>query len=126
MSYKVGDYKGYSCFQLEDYQSIPAITDAIYITTTGSMYFGGVKVGKVQLPGYRVVDFDMGIYEAHKRAQETRKRETAVPAPASVADATVTLAVGEEQELTGTDEFFARIALAIEETLKGVKDFNGE
>lgn len=61
----------------------------------------------------------MGIYEAWKKARGTRQKEVAIPA--SVAMSTADLAIGEEVDLLGSDEFFARIALEIDETLKGAK-----
>ena len=66
----------------------------------------------------------MGVYtrgEAQKKV--AKKKEKAVPAPTCVA---TTAAIGPSGELSGADEFFARVALDIEETLKSAADFNYE
>ena len=124
MGYSIGTYKGYDCYQLGNGEKIPSAAGNIYVDSLGDMYYGGVRVGRLTLPGYNVKEFDMGIYEAKMRAKRTRDKEVAVPA--CVAECTsTTAAVGKEMELCGTDEFFARVALDIEETLKSAGKFNG-
>lgn len=124
MSYTVGKYQGFECYQLEPGENVPDTPDMIFIDDRGNMHYGGVKIGRVSFPNYSVKEFDMGIYEAKMRAKRTREKEVAVPA--CVAECTsTTAAVGQELELCGTDEFFARVALAIEETLKSASKFKG-
>ena len=126
MSYTVGKYQGFECYQLESGEVVPETPGAIYIDDKGNMHYGGVRIGRVALSNYSVKEFDMGIYEAKMRAKRTREKEVAVPASVAAAtEKTADLTIGQEVDLTGTDEFFARLALDIEETLKGVKDFNG-
>ena len=124
MSYTVGKYQGFECYQLEPGEKVPETPDKIFIDDKGNMHYGGVKIGRVALSNYSVKEFDMGIYEAKMRAKRTREKEVAVPACVAECTAT-TAAVGQELELCGTDEFFARVALAIEETLKSAGKFNG-
>lgn len=126
MSYTVGKYQGFECYQLESGEVVPDTPNMIFIDDRGNMHYGGVKIGRVSFPNYSVKEFDMGIYEAKMRAKRTREKEVAVPASVAAAtEKTADLTIGQEVDLNGTDEFFARVALAIEETLKGVKDFNG-
>ena len=126
MSYTVGKYQGFECYQLEPGEKVPETPDKIFIDDKGNMHYGGVKIGRVALSNYSVKEFDMGIYEAKMRAKRTREKEVAVPASVAAATEKATnLAIGQEVDLTGTDEFFARVALAIEETLKSAGKFNG-
>lgn len=124
----LGSYQGKECYEVSRLRDIPTDEECIYILgTNGAMYFGGTQVGKVNLNGYKVLEFDLEIYRRKKRkAEEMRKRtEYQVEVPACVADCTsTTSAVGEEMDLCGTDEFFARVALDIDETLKSAGKFN--
>ena len=121
----LGSYNGFECYEISRLRDIPTDEECIYILgTTGAMYFGGTQVGKVNLNGYRVLEFDL---ERHKRKKEEMRRKTsqstaaAVAVPACVAEST---AIAEGMDLCGTDEFFARVALAIDETLKSAGKFN--
>jgi hypothetical protein len=102
----------------------------IYILgTNGAMYFGGTQVGKVNLNGYKVLEFDLKIHERKKRKAEERRNAVSaqVAVPACVADCTsTTVAVGEEMDLCGTDEFFAKVALEIDEMLKSAGKFGND
>lgn len=125
----LGSYQGKECYEVSRLREIPTDEEHIYILgTNGAMYFGGTQVGKLNLNGYKVLEFDLEIHERKKRKAEERKRSTAeVAVPACVAECTATtVAVGEGMDLCGTDEFFARVALEIDEMLKGAKDFTGE
>ena len=71
----------------------------------------------------------MKIHERKKRkAEEYRQRTAAeVAVPACVADCTsTTVAVGEEMDLCGTEEFFAKVALEIDEMLKSAGKFGND
>jgi hypothetical protein len=124
----LGSYQGKECYEVSRLRDIPTDEEYIYVLgTNGAMYFGGTQVGKLNLNGYKVLEFDLEIYKRKKRkAEEMRKRtEYQVEVPACVADCTsTTVAVGEEMDLCGTDEFFARVALDIDETLKNAGKFN--
>ena len=118
----IGSYDGKNVYRVWDSKKIPTDTENLYVDGTGSIRFGGYRIG--QLKGMKVVEYDMGIYtrgEAQKKA--AKKKEKAVPAPSCVA---TTAAIGPNGELSGADEFFARVALDIEETLKSAADFNYE
>ena len=91
------------------------------------MYFGGTQVGKLNLNGYKVLEFDLEIYKRKKRkAEEYRQRTAAeVAVPACVAESTaIGTEVAEGMDLCGTDEFFARVALEIDEMLKNAGKFD--
>ena len=124
----LGSYAGKECYEVSRLRDIPTDEECIYILgTNGAMYFGGTQVGKLNLNGYKVLEFDLEIHERKKRkAEEYRLRTAEVAVPASVADATANLAVGEEMDLNGTDEFFARVALAIDEMLKSAGKFGND
>lgn len=125
----LGSYAGKECYEVSRLRDIPTDEEYIYILgTNGAMYFGGTQVGKLNLNGYKVLEFDLEIHERKKRkAQEYRERATAeVAIPACVAECTsTTVAVGETMDLCGTDEFFARVALEIDEVLKNAGKFDG-
>lgn len=118
----IGSYDGKNVYRVWDGEKIPADTTNLYVDGTGAIRFGGYRIGR--LNGLKVVEYDMGIYtrgEAQKKA--AKKKEKAVPAPTCVA---TTVAIGPNGELSGADEFFARVALDIEETLKHAGDFKSE
>lgn len=124
----LGSYQGKECYEVSRLRDIPTDEEYIYVLgTNGAMYFGGTQVGKLNLNGYKVLEFDLDIYKRKKRkAEELRQRTAAeVAVPACVADCTsTTVAVGEEMDLCGTDEFFARVALEIDEMLKNAGKFD--
>ena len=123
MGFEIGNYKGYKCYQLESRDQVPDTVGVIYVDTKGSMYYGGVRIGRLNPANYTVKEFDMGIYEAKMKARQHR-HEVAVPA--CVAESTaVGSEVSTEVNLCGTDEFFARVALEIDEILNGAGKFNG-
>lgn len=124
----LGSYDGKECYEVSSVRDLPTDEEYLYILgTNGAIYFGGTQVGKVNLNGYRVLEFDLKIHERKKRkAEEMRKCTAEVAVPACVADCTsTTVAVGEEMDLCGTDEFFARVALDIDEMLKSASKFDG-
>ena len=123
----LGSYQGKECYEVSRLRDIPTDEEYIYVLgTNGAMYFGGTQVGKLNLNGYKVLEFDLKIHERKKRkAEELRQRTAEVAVPACVADCTsTTVAVGEEMDLCGTDEFFARVALEIDEMLKNAGKFD--
>ena len=123
----LGSYNGFECYEVSSVRELPVDEECIYILgTNGAMYFGGTQVGKVNLNGYKVLEFDLEIYKRKKKREEENRKRTEIPVPACVADCTsTTSAVGEELDLCGTDEFFARVALDIDQTLKSAGKFNG-
>lgn len=125
----LGSYQGKECYEVSRLRDVPTDEKHIYVLgTNGAMYFGGMQVGKLNLNGYKVLEFDLQTYYEHKnrKAEELKRRTAAeVAVPACVADCTsTTVAVGEEMDLCGTDEFFARVALEIDEMLKNAGKFN--
>lgn len=125
----LGSYQGKECYEVSRLRDIPTDEEYIYVLgTNGAMYFGGTQVGKLNLNGYKVLEFDLDIYKrkAEELRRETSQRTAAeVAVPACVADCTsTTVAVGEEMDLCGTDEFFARVALEIDEMLKSAGKFD--
>ena len=129
----LGSYQGKECYEVSRLRDIPTDEEYIYVLgTNGAMYFGGTQVGKLNLNGYKVLEFDLKIHERKKRKAEELRRETSqrtaeVAVPACVADCTsTTVAVGEEMDLCGTDEFFARVALEIDEMLKSAGKFGND
>lgn len=124
----LGSYQGKECYEVSRLRDIPTDEEYIYILgTNGAMYFGGTQVGKLNLNGYKVLEFDLEIYKRKKRkAEEYRERTAAeVAVPACVAESTaIGTEIAEDMNLCGTDEFFARVALAIDETLKSAGKFD--
>ena len=125
----LGNYQGKECYEVSRLRDIPTDEEYIYVLgTNGAMYFGGTQVGKLNLNGYKVLEFDLKIHECKKRKAEEMRRSNAstqVAVPACVADCTsTTVAVGEEMDLCGTDEFFAKVALEIDEMLKSAGKFD--
>lgn len=120
----LGSYQGKECYEVSRVVEIPKDEENIYVLgTNGTMYFGNVIVGKLNVNNYRVMEFDLEPY--YRKKEKEKERERVVTIPMSVAAATASdLAIGEEMDLTGTDEFFARIALDIDEVLKSVGKFN--
>lgn len=121
----IGSYNGYKCYEVSRIKDLPHDEDNIYIIgTNGNMYFGGIYIGKVNLNGYRVLEFDMDLFrkEKKKREEAARAKKVEVPVPASVASTVVTDSDG---VLLGSDAFFARIAKEIDETLKSAGKFGG-
>ena len=116
----LGSYQGKECYEVSRVVDIPKDEENIYVLgTNGTMYFGNVIVGKLNVNNYRVLEFDLEPYYRKKQ----KEKEKVVAVPVSVATATASnLAIGEEMDLTGTDEFFARIALDIDEVLKSVRE----
>ena len=124
----LGSYQGKECYEVSRLRDIPTDEEHIYILgTNGAMYFGGTQVGKVNLNGYKVLEFDLEIHRRKKRkAEEMRKRTAEVAVPACVAESTtIGTEIAEGMDLCGTDEFFARVALDIDETLKSAGKFDG-
>ena len=123
----IGSYNGFECYEVSRLRDILTDEECVYILgTNGAMYFGGTEVGKVRLSDYRVLEFDLERYREKKRKARERT-EYKVEVPACVAESTATgTEVAEGMDLCGTDEFFARVALDIDEMLKGVKEFSGE
>lgn len=124
----LGSYQGKECYEVSRLRDIPTDEEYIYVLgTNGAMYFGGTQVGKLNLNGYKVLEFDLDIYKRKKRkAEEYRQRTTAeVAVPACVAESTaIGTEVAEGMDLCGTDEFFARVALEIDEMLKNAGKFD--
>ena len=120
----LGSYQGKECYEVSRIVDIPNDEKNIYILgTNGNMYFGNTIVGKVNVSNYRVLDFDLERY--HRKKEKEKEKVVAVPVSVGATTAS-NLAVGEEMNLSGTDEFFARIALEIEETLKSASKISGE
>lgn len=126
----LGSYQGKECYEVSRLRDIPTDEEYIYVLgTNGAMYFGGTQVGKLNLNGYKVLEFDLKIHERKKRkAEEYRQRTAAeVAVPACVAESTTIGAeVAEGMDLCGTDEFFARVALEIDEMLKNAGKFGND
>lgn len=130
----IGSYAGKECYEVSRLRDIPTDEEYIYILgTNGAMYFGGTQVGKANLNDYRVLEFDLKIHERKKRKAEEMRRETSqrtvaeVAVPACVAESTtIGTEVAEGMDLCGTDEFFARVALEIDEMLKGAGKFGND
>lgn len=124
----LGSYQGKECYEVSRLRDIPTDEEYIYVLgTNGAMYFGGTQVGKLNLNGYKVLEFDLEIYKRKKRkAEEYRQRTAAeVAVPACVAESTaIGTEVAEGMDLCGTDEFFARVALEIDEMLKSAGKFD--
>lgn len=122
----LGSYNGFECYEVSRLRDIPTDEEYIYILgTNGAMYYGGTQVGRVNLNGYRVQEFDLERYREKKRKAEERKHTAEVAVPVCVAESTATgTEVAEGMNLCGTDEFFARVALDIDETLKSAGKFN--
>ena len=124
----LGSYQGKECYEVSRLRDIPTDEEYIYVLgTNGAMYFGGTQVGKLNLNGYKVLEFDLEIYKRKKRkAEEYRQRTAAeVAVPACVAESTaIGTEVAEGMDLCGTDEFFARVALEIDEMLKNAGKFD--
>lgn len=121
----IGSYSGYECYEVSRIRDLPHDEDNIYIIgTSGNMYFGGTCIGKVNLNGYRVLEFDMDIWrkEKKKREEAARAKKVEVPVPASVAS---TVTTDPDGVPLGSDAFFARIAKEIDETLKSAETFAG-
>lgn len=137
----IGSYDGYKVYQL-DWHEQPLNKDGvIYVDGNGNMYYKGVIVGKLDLHTYSVKSYNMSLYHKHaaqeakytaekdmygaraKKEATKKKAEREVPVPACVAECTSTaVAVGEDLDLCGTDEFFARIAKEIDDMLKSSKE----
>lgn len=113
----IGDYKGIKVWRFDYDDKMPTDTRGIYVDAAGIMYYGGVKIGKLNLNSYKVLEYDMDAYH-RKQKEESRKK---VPVPACVAETAT--AVGNDGTLYGADEFFARVAKDIDEVLKSLKEF---
>lgn len=129
----LGNYQGKECYEVSRLRDIPTDEEYIYVLgTNGAMYFGGTQVGKLNLNGYKVLEFDLKIHERKKRKAEELRRETSqrtaeVAVPACVAESTtIGTEVAEGMDLCGTDEFFARVALEIDEMLKNAGKFSND
>ena len=126
----LGSYQGKECYEVSRLRDVPTDEKHIYVLgTNGAMYFGGTQVGKLNLNGYKVLEFDLKIHERKKRkAEEYRQRTAAeVAVPACVAESTaIGTEVAEGMDLCGTDEFFARVALEIDEMLKNAGKFGND
>ena len=124
----LGSYNGFECYEVSRLRDIPTDEEYIYILgTNGAMYYGGTQVGKLRLSDYRVQEFDLERYREKKRKVEERRNcaSAQVTVPACVAESTTIGAeIAEGMNLYGTDEFFARVALDIDETLKSAGKFN--
>lgn len=113
----IGDYKSFKCYEVNSRYEIPNDTKNIYIlSTSGDMFYGGIRVGKVN-GNYKVLEFDLKEYD---RAQ--KKKEVSVPVPACVAETTTTDATGNVSG--GADELFARLTKDIDDILAHAKDFD--
>ena len=120
----IGTYDGMEVYKVKKGQSVGTNTGCIVVGADGSMYIGGVSVGLLDPKNYKVLRYDKSIYEEYARQQRAKmRRETNVPIPKSVAK---TATVNANYEPIGVDEFFARIALEIAETLKGEADLSFE
>ena len=125
----LGSYQGKECYEVSRLRDIPTDEEYIYVLgTNGAMYFGGTQVGQLNLNGYKVLEFDLEIYKRKKRKAEEMRRSyasTQVAVPACVAESTaIGTEIAEGMDLCGTDEFFARVALEIDEMLKNAGKFD--
>lgn len=112
----IGDYDKMKVYQLENWEPAPTSTQELYVSCEGDIIYGGCVIGLLDLNGYKIKKYDKNIFYNRKT-----KKEKKVPVLTCVAETT---AVGKDGELTSTDEFFARIALDIDDMLKSAKNFN--
>ena len=110
----IGKYDSLPVYEANG-QKIPTNTNNLYVTANGTMYYGGVAIGKLDPKTYKVLSYNKELYYKEMRKQEEAKK---VPAPTCVAE---TAAVGKNGELSGADAFFAQIAKDIDDTLKSAK-----
>lgn len=115
----IGKYDNLPVYEANG-QKIPTNTNNLYVTANGTIYYGGVAIGKLDRRNLKVLSYDKDIYYKEMSRQKEAKK---VPAPTCVAE---TAAIGTNGELSGTDAFFAQIAKDIDETLKGAGEFKSE
>ena len=122
----IGKYDNLPVYEANG-KMIPKDTNTLYITGNGTIYYGGIAIGKLDRRNLKVLSYDKDIYyrEMSRQKEAKRKKEEAekVPAYTCVAE---TAAIGTSGELTGADEFFARLAKDIDDVLKSAKDYNYE
>jgi hypothetical protein len=112
----IGKYDNLPVYEANG-QAIPKNTSNLYVTAQGTIYFGGVAIGKLDRRTLKVLSYDKDIYYKEMSRQK-RKAEEKVPAPTCMAE---TAAIGMSGELSGADAFFAQIAKDIDETLKSAQ-----
>jgi len=114
----IGTYDGMDVYKVKRGQSVGTNTKCLVVTPDGTIYLGGVDIGSLDPKTYKVLRYDKEIYNCYAREQKAKmkRQETTVPVCKSVAE-TATLNI--DCEPIGEDEFFARIALEIEEVLRG-------
>jgi hypothetical protein len=116
----IGKYDNLPVYEANG-QAIPKNTSNLYVTAQGTIYFGGVAIGKLDRRTLKVLSYDKDIYyKEMSRQKEAQRKEEAkkVPAPTCMAE---TAAIGVSGELSGADAFFAQIAKDIDETLKSAQ-----
>ena len=111
MSGYMGQYEGVKCYRVKTYEYDKNEKNYIFVDDYGKMFYKGEWVGRVYLPTMEVLEFDWA----------GCKKNVKVPVPACVAE---TSTAKEGETLCGADEFFARVALAIEETLSSIGSFD--
>lgn len=122
----IGTYDGYNVYEIEGREEIPGDTGCLYVKKMdGGIYFGGVRIGRLDPYTYKVKSYDMGIYKSYKKAQETRKKSTKeeTSIPTCVAETAQTDSTGAP---IGTDLFFARVTKEIDDMLKSAGKFDGD
>lgn len=120
----IGKYDNLPVYEANG-QAIPKNTSNLYVTAQGTIYFGGVAIGKLDRRNLKVLSYDKDIYY-QEMSRLKRKTEEKVAAYTCMAETTTTATVGTSGELSGADAFFAQIAKDIDETLKSAGGFKKE
>ena len=118
----IGKYDSLPVYEANG-QKIPTNINNLYVTANGTIYFGGVAIGKLDRRNLKVLSYDKDIYYKEISRQKEALQSKKVPAPTCVAE---TATVGANGELSGADKFFAQIAKDIDETLKSAGEFKSE
>lgn len=108
----IGKYDHKQVYKLRANAGVPQDTENLYVKSNGDIYFGGVRIGRLNPATLKVLSYDMEIWS---KAQEKVK----VPVPACVAENVAQT----DGELVGTDLFFALLAKDIEDTLNSAENW---
>jgi hypothetical protein len=100
----IGRYDHKQVYKLRANAGVPQDTENLYVKSNGDIYFGGVRIGRLNPATLKVLSYDMEIWSKAQREkrQEEEKCESA--------------------NLCDNDEFFALLAKEIEDVLASARN----
>jgi hypothetical protein len=105
----IGKYDHKQVYKLRANAGIPQDTENLYVKSNGDIYFGGVRIGRLNPATLKVLSYDMEIWsKAQREEREKAKEEEKKSESAS--------------SLCDNDEFFSLLAKEIEDVLASARN----